>query len=368
MRPPPAPARARHRRAIFVGDLHMHTTATDGRDDSKRWPRPRTGWAIEYIAITDHSQALAMANGLDERRALEHAARVRALNGRFDGLTLLAGIECDILPDGRLDLADDCLAQLDIVVASVHSHFSQDASADDRPAPASDRVPAGSTCSATPPDACSCSATPSASTWTRSSTAAARHGVAMEINCQVDRLDLNESHARLARERGVRLVISTDAHSVTALGNLRWGVQIARRAWVAPAEVLNTRDTRDDARGCCAVPRGRDVAKHETRVHLVEIAEGRTAGPTGSAGRDSPDLLRDDDQADDSITIWRTPSSCLKSLPGEEERERASVYMEGLAEMQREWAPRPPRKRAVPDANRPVGWGKAGLTGPTSPR
>ena len=80
----------------------------------------------QYIAITDHSKALAMANGLDERRALEHAARIRALNGRFEGLTLLAGIECDILADGRLDLADDCLAQLDLVVASVHSHFTQD--------------------------------------------------------------------------------------------------------------------------------------------------------------------------------------------------------------------------------------------------
>ena len=79
-----------------------------------------------YIAITDHSKALAMANGLDEARALQHAERVRALNGRFEGMTLLAGIECDILPDGQLDLADDCLAQLDIVVASIHSHFSQD--------------------------------------------------------------------------------------------------------------------------------------------------------------------------------------------------------------------------------------------------
>jgi DNA polymerase (family 10) len=78
-----------------------------------------------YVAITDHSKALAMSNGLDERGALEHAARIRALNGRFEGLTLLAGIECDVLADGSLDLADDCLAQLDIVVASVHSHYSQ---------------------------------------------------------------------------------------------------------------------------------------------------------------------------------------------------------------------------------------------------
>ena len=99
--------------ADLRGDLHMHTTATDGRDDLETMAAAAHRLGHQYIAITDHSQALAMANGLDERRALEHAARVRALNGRFEGLTLLAGIECDILPDGRLDLADDCLAQLD---------------------------------------------------------------------------------------------------------------------------------------------------------------------------------------------------------------------------------------------------------------
>ena len=104
----------------------MHTTATDGRDALEAMAAAAHRLGYEYIAITDHSKALAMANGLDERRALEHAARVRALNGRFEGLTLLAGIECDILADGTLDLADDCLAQLDIVIASVHSHFTQD--------------------------------------------------------------------------------------------------------------------------------------------------------------------------------------------------------------------------------------------------
>ena len=132
----------------------MHTTATDGRTTSRPWPPPRTASGIEYIAITDHSKALAMANGLDERRALEHAARVRALNGRFEGLTLLAGIECDILADGRLDLADDCLAQLDIVVASVHSHFTPGRAADDRPPAARARVPVGGR--ARPPDRPAC--------------------------------------------------------------------------------------------------------------------------------------------------------------------------------------------------------------------
>jgi DNA polymerase (family 10) len=222
------------------GDLHMHTTATDGRDDLESMAAGAQRLGHSYIAITDHSQALAMANGLDEHRALEHARRVRALNGRFDGLTLLAGIECDILADGRLDLADDCLAELDLVVASIHSHFSQDAGQ------MTDRVLRALE-----------------SPWVdvlghptgrlllkrdglrldvdRVITAAARHGVALEINCQVDRLDLNDAHARLAHERGARLVISTDAHSVTALGNLRWGVQMARRAWATPEHVLNTR-------------------------------------------------------------------------------------------------------------------------------
>jgi DNA polymerase (family 10) len=222
------------------GDLHMHTTATDGRDDLESMAAAAHRRGHRYIAITDHSQALAMANGLDEHRALEHAGRVRALNGRFDGLTLLAGIECDILADGRLDLADDCLAELDLVVASVHSHFSQDIQQmTDRVLRALD------------------------SPWVdvlghptgrlllkrdglridmdRVISAAARNGVALEINCQVDRLDLNDAHARAAHERGARLVISTDAHSAMALGNLRWGVQMARRAWATPDAVLNTR-------------------------------------------------------------------------------------------------------------------------------
>src|SRR5690606_12353631 len=105
------------------GDLHSHTTVTDGRDDLRTMALAARALGHEYLAVTDHSQSLAMANGLDERRALEHAARIRALSDELDGITLLAGIECDIRPDGTMDLADDCLAQLDIVVASIHSQF-----------------------------------------------------------------------------------------------------------------------------------------------------------------------------------------------------------------------------------------------------
>ena len=222
------------------GDLHMHTTATDGRDSLEAMAAAAHAAGRSYIAITDHSKALAMANGLDERGALEHAARVRALNGRFEGLTLLAGIECDILEDGRMDLADDCLAQLDIVVASVHSRFNQDE------AQMTDRVLRALECPwvdvlGHPTGRLLLKREPARVNMEQVATAAARHGVALEINCQPHRLDLNDAHARLARERGARLVVSTDAHSANELGNLRWGALLARRAWLEPDAVLNTR-------------------------------------------------------------------------------------------------------------------------------
>jgi DNA polymerase (family 10) len=226
--------------ADLRGDLHMHTTETDGRDSLRAMAEAARRLGHEYIAITDHSKALAMANGLDEHRALEHAARIRALNGEIEGLTLLAGIECDILADGRLDLADDCLAQLDVVIASVHSHFSMDATQ------MTERVLRALDCPFVdilghPTGRLLLKRDGYRFDMEQVATSAARHGVAMEINCQTDRLDLNDAHARLARELGVRLVISTDAHSVTALGNQRWGIPVARRAWATPEDILNTR-------------------------------------------------------------------------------------------------------------------------------
>ena len=226
--------------ADIRGDLHMHTTATDGRDDLETMAEAAHRLGYGYIAITDHSKAVAMANGLDEHRALEHAARIRALNGRFEGLTLLAGIECDILPDGRLDLAHDCLAQLDLVVASVHSQFGQEE------ARMTDRVLTALECPwvdvlGHPTGRLLLKRDPLHLAMDAVMTAAARYGVALEINCQVDRLDLNDAHARIARDRRVPLVISTDAHSAGALRNLQWGLLTARRAWVGPSDVLNTR-------------------------------------------------------------------------------------------------------------------------------
>ncbi|MEP6915423.1 MAG: DNA polymerase/3'-5' exonuclease PolX [Acidobacteriota bacterium] len=222
------------------GDLHMHTTATDGRADAETMALAARAAGLDYIAITDHSRALAMANGLDEARALAHAEAVRALSARLDGMTLLAGIECDIRPDGTMDLADDCLAQLDLVIASIHSAFNQDEGQ------LTERLLRAIACPwvdviGHPTGRLILKREPYRYDVDRVFAAAAAAGVAVEINSQVDRLDLDEGLARRARERGVKLVIDSDAHSPAALGNLRWGAAVARRAWLEPEDVLNTR-------------------------------------------------------------------------------------------------------------------------------
>jgi DNA polymerase (family X) len=222
------------------GDVHMHTTESDGKDDLETMARAAQANGLSYIAITDHSQALAMANGLDDARALAHAARIRALDQKLDGITLLAGIECDIRADGTMDLADDTLSQLDIVIASVHSGFQQ--SAEEMTArvlraienPWVDVIghPTGRKLLNREPHGLDVEAL---------ITAAATHGVALEINSNYHRLDLSDIHARHAKDRGVKLLVSSDAHSTTELGLLRWGVLVARRAWLSPDDVLNTR-------------------------------------------------------------------------------------------------------------------------------
>jgi DNA polymerase (family 10) len=226
--------------ADLRGDLHMHTTETDGRDDIRTMAAAARENGLGYIAITDHTQSLAMANGLDESRAMQHAARIRAIDAEGIGIRLLAGVECDIRPDGTLDLDDECLAALDVVVASVHTAFNQE------PAQMTDRLlraianpyvdvlghPSGRRILKREPYAFDLEAV---------FDAAARAGVALEINSQVERLDLSDVHARFARGRGAHLVISSDAHSRHGLSALRWGTIVARRAWLTPDDVLNTR-------------------------------------------------------------------------------------------------------------------------------
>jgi DNA polymerase (family 10) len=226
------------------GDIHCHTTETDGREDIETMALAARQAGFQYLAITDHSKALAMANGLDEHRAAAHARRVRAISDRLDGITLLAGIECDIRPDGSMDLADDCLAELDVVVASVHSAFTQDeAQMTDRllraiSNPFVDIIghPTGRILLRREPYKLDVK---------QLSDAAAAAGVALEINCQVDRLDLSDIHAKAARDRGVKIVISTDSHATGGFRMMTWGVQVARRAWLRREDVLNTRDVNE---------------------------------------------------------------------------------------------------------------------------
>lgn len=235
-------------RGDLRGDLHMHTTETDGRDTLEAMAAAAAAGGLEYIAVTDHSKALAMANGLDEERAFAHAARIRALNGRHPGLTLLAGIECDIMSDGSMDLAEDCLRGLDLVIGSVHSNLSQ--SEDEMTArlvraiehPAVDII-------GHPTNRLILRRPPSHVNIVKVIDAAAANGVALEINAQADRLDLSDAHARLARDRGVKLVINSDAHATLELERTRWAVQVARRAWLGPADVLNTRPLAEFQRG-----------------------------------------------------------------------------------------------------------------------
>lgn len=221
------------------GDIHAHTDATDGRDGLEDMARGAEAAGLSYLAITDHSKSLAMVGGLDEHAVLEQARKVRALSGRSEGIRLLAGIECDIRADGTLDLAEDCLAQLDVVVASIHTAFALDATQMTErilraiDSPAVDIIGHLTGRLILKREGYGLDVE-------RIFERAARRGVALEINSQIDRLDLSDTQARLAHERGVKLVISSDAHSQAGFGVLRWGVLTARRAWLEPADVLNT--------------------------------------------------------------------------------------------------------------------------------
>ncbi|MGQ9634756.1 MAG: DNA polymerase/3'-5' exonuclease PolX [Bryobacteraceae bacterium] len=221
------------------GDLHMHTTASDGRATLEEMAAAAKALGYEYIAITDHSKALAMANGLDEKRVLEFAARVRALDQQALGIRVLSGIECDIRRDGSMDLDNEALAALDVVVGSVHSYMNLDYSEmTDRLLRALEspylRVlghPTGRLLlqrEAFPFD------------FERVAEAAARRGVLFEINASPERLDLHPTLLRAAKQRGVRFVISTDAHHPKHLANMRYGVITARRGWLEKADVMNT--------------------------------------------------------------------------------------------------------------------------------
>ncbi|MBZ5574569.1 MAG: DNA polymerase/3'-5' exonuclease PolX [Acidobacteriia bacterium] len=229
------------------GDVHMHTVETDGRNSIEEMAEAARDHGYKYMAITDHSKNLAFANGLDDKRAVEHIKRIRAANDKLDKIKIFAGVEVDILADGTLDLSDSVLEQMDVVIASVHSHFNQS------PAEMTDRL-----LKAVENPNTSIIGHPTGRLLLRRDAyqfdmdavlkAAAKHRVAMELNAYPDRLDLNDRHLRLAKQYGVKIVINTDSHHTSHLEKIRFGVLQARRAWLTKEDVLNTLPTQKFAK------------------------------------------------------------------------------------------------------------------------
>ncbi|HWG36901.1 MAG TPA: DNA polymerase/3'-5' exonuclease PolX [Terriglobales bacterium] len=225
------------------GDLHMHTVASDGKATIQEMAAAAAARGYQYIAVTDHSQALAMANGLDEKRMLEHLSRIRGVEADFQvahpGFRILAGVEVDILSDGRLDLDDAVLAQLDIVIGSIHSRFDQ--SREETTARLL-RAVANPNLDVLghPSGRLLLRREAYAYDFEKVLQASAAAGVAMEINASPERLDLNDVQARQCKLQGVPMLIDTDAHHPRHLANIGFGLAVARRAWLESGDVLNT--------------------------------------------------------------------------------------------------------------------------------
>ncbi|MDQ6678612.1 MAG: DNA polymerase/3'-5' exonuclease PolX [Acidobacteriota bacterium] len=224
------------------GDLHMHTSATDGRATLEEMAESARGMGYEYIAITDHSKALAMANGLNEERVVAFAKQVRDINRQGLGIHIFAGLECDILKDGTLDIAEDALAELDLVIGSVHSHMNMDSTemterllrAMESPSLRILGHPTGRLLLSREPYPFDLDAVFGT---------AAKRRVALEVNASPERLDLSAQMARVAKAKGARFAISTDAHHPKHLAGIRFGVKTARRGWLEKEDVVNTLGT-----------------------------------------------------------------------------------------------------------------------------
>jgi DNA polymerase (family 10) len=222
------------------GDVHMHTVETDGKNTIREMAEAGVARGYEYIAITDHSKNLAMTMGLDDARAVEHIRRIRAADKEMEGkIRVFAGIEVDILADGALDLSDEVLAQMDVVIASVHSLFNMPAEqmtermvrAIENPYVRILGHPTGRLLLRREPYQMDLGVVLKR---------AAEAGVAVEHNAYPDRLDLCDRDLRLAKELGCRIAINTDAHHTSHLAKMRYGIRQLRRAWLRRQDVLNT--------------------------------------------------------------------------------------------------------------------------------
>ncbi|MDA8174351.1 MAG: DNA polymerase/3'-5' exonuclease PolX [Nitrospiraceae bacterium] len=226
------------------GDLHAHSKQSDGSYPLEKLIEAARARGYNYMALTDHSKSLGIARGLDEQKILEQIKMIDALNKKLRGFRVLKGVELDIRGDGALDLPDAILARLEIVNASIHSGFRQDAAritgrivrAMENPYVNVISHPTGRLIGEREAYGLD---------FERVLKAAKETGTALEINCYPARLDLNDQMARRARDMGIPLVISTDTHVLTHFEFMEYGVEVARRAWCGPGDVLNTLDLKN---------------------------------------------------------------------------------------------------------------------------
>jgi DNA polymerase (family X) len=221
------------------GDLQMHTQATDGKNTIEEMAQKAKKLGYAYIAITDHSKAVRVAGGLDEKALAKHLQEIDEVNKKNLGIRILKGIEVDVLADGRLDLKDDILKECEVVLASVHSRFNMQEGEMTRRIIKAIKNPQVKIL-AHPTGRLILEREPYQVNLKEVIQAALDYGVVLEINAYPDRLDLKDVDARLAKEMGAKLVISTDAHSTQQLEVMKFGVFTARRGWVEAKDVINT--------------------------------------------------------------------------------------------------------------------------------
>ncbi len=229
------------------GDLHMHTRESDGRATLEEMAEAAHAFGYEYVAITDHSKALAMANGMDEKRAVEFAHRVREMDQSGFGLRVFSGVECDIRKDGSMDLDNDALGELDLVIGSVHSYMNLES------AEMTDRLLRALECPhirilGHPTGRVLLHRDPFPFDFEAVAAEAARRQVYLEINASPERLDLTASLIRAGKAKGCKFAIDTDAHHPKHLANMRFGVAMARRGWLERSDILNTHSVAEFAR------------------------------------------------------------------------------------------------------------------------
>ncbi len=260
----------------IIGDLQMHTTASDGKNSIEEMALAAKQLGYQYIALTDHSKAVTVANGLDEKRTLEQIRKIRAADAKNLGIRILASSEVDVLKNGKLDFADDILAQLDIVLVSIHSYMNLER------AEMTERILAAIENPYTqivghPTGRLVLRRDAYAYDMETVLDAARKYGVVMECNASPERLDLKDTYLRMAKERGVRIAISTDAHSTRGLSLMRYGVQMARRGWLEAGDVINTLPCDELLAGLRPKPGANSQLKPPDEFQL-EIQSGQAPG------------------------------------------------------------------------------------------